>query len=159
MKQIQPDERESAKAVFQNSIYQNSHLGWLSRDEIYNAGGQIWLDVCRKRNYLIAVQPSESKFCWLHSFYADASPQEYPLAQKLRGILRARRQPVCTISSHSWFNKLLEKNQFRKCDEIVEMETAKIMFPGFEHKNFSLSYEITAEAVINCEHAFLPCGG
>ena len=158
MRSVTPAERESVEFLFQNSIYQNNHLGWLDLWDLPAANGSIYLDTVRHSNFLIGLQPSSTSIFWLHSFLADKIPGEYPLPKKIKELLQTGRHSVYTISSHSWFNKLLEKNSFHKCDEIVEMETTEINFSvhdNFEN-NYTLSDALSISDVEACEAIFPP---
>ena len=142
--------------MFQGSIYQNSHLGWLDVWELYTADGSIWLDTFRRNHFLIGLQPSSPSIFWLHSFFAEKIPGEYPLTKKIRELLPSGRHPVYTISSHSWFNKFLGSNSFHKCDEIVEMETNGINIAAhcdFD-SHFTLSEDLSISDIETCEAIF-----
>ncbi len=158
MRSVTPAERESVESLFQDSIYQNSHLGWLDLWELQTANGSIWLDTFRRNNYLIGFQPSSPSIVWLHSFFAEKIPGEYPLAKKIKELLPPGKHSVYTISSHSWFNKLLEKNSFHQSDEIVEMETAGINFSvhGDFDSDYTLSDVLSISDVETCEAIFPP---
>lgn len=158
MRSVTPAEKESVESLFQGSIYQNSHLGWLDLWDLYSADGSVWLDTFRHNDFLIGLQPSSATIFWLHSFFADKTPGEYPLAKKIRGLVPPGRHSIYTISSHSWFNKLLEKNNFHQCDEIVEMETDGINIPahGDYDSRYTLSDVLSISDVEACETIFPP---
>lgn len=144
--------------MFEGSIYRNRHLGWLALWDLYDADGSIWFDTYRHNNFLIGLQPSAPSIFWLHSFYTDKIPGEYPLARKIKEILPSGRHSVYTISSHSWFNKLLEKNSFHKCDEIIELETTEINLPDRidPYVNYTLSDILPNSVIESCETVFPP---
>ena len=107
---------------------------------------------------MIGLQPSSSFIFWLHSFFAEKIPGEYPLAKTIKELLPPGRHSVYTISSHSWFYKLLEKNNFHKCDEIIEMETngINIAAHGDFDSHFTLSEDLSISDVEACETIFPP---
>lgn len=142
--------------MFEGSIYQNSHLGWLGLWDLYAADGSIWIDTFRHGNFLIGLQPCADSILWLHSFFADKIPGDYPLAHKIKELLPPGRHSVYTISSHSWFNKLLENNSFHKYDEIVELETTEINLPrrNAPDGSFSFNYSLSDSVIESCETVF-----
>lgn len=158
MRSVTPAEKETVESLFEGSIYQNSHLGWIDLWGLYAADGSIWIDTFRHNNYLIGLQPSTASIFWLHSFYTDKIPGDYPLAHKIKALLPPGRHSVYTISSHSWFNKLLEKNNFYQCDEIIELETTEIIFPirYTPDETYSVTDNISNSIIESCEIIFPP---
>ena len=126
MRIIDQSEVSQSIGLFDNSAYTNSHLGWIELENLISNHGSIWLDSIRNTKYLIAILPNKTNLYWLHSFYSTGRPESYPLTEKLKSCFSAGTMSVYTISSHNWFNSLLEYNGFRKCDEIIQMETADI---------------------------------
>ena len=158
MRSVTFAEKESVEPLFEGSIYRNRHLGWLNLWDLYAVDGSVWIDTFRHSNYLIALQPSAASVLWLHSFYADKIPGSYPLAHKIKELLPPGRYSVYTISSHSWFNKLLENNGFHKCDEIVELETNEIdiHIRNTPDVNYSVTDNLSNSVIESCEQIFPP---
>ena len=158
MRSVNFTEKESVESLFRGSIYQNTHLGWLELWDLHEANGSVWLDTGRKSNYLIGLQPVNNSIIWLHSFYSDIAPGEYPLAQKIRELLSPGRHSVYTISSHSWYNKLLEKNNFHSYDEIIEMESTALNIPAHNasDQTFEFCEDLSEEIILQYETIFPP---
>ncbi|MBQ6517172.1 MAG: GNAT family N-acetyltransferase [Anaerolineaceae bacterium] len=158
MKSISPSGRAFAENLFRNSIYQNTHLGWLELWDLPSAGGNILIDRDNGRNFLIAIQPAEKGTVWLHSFYADSEPGDYPLVKKIKELSHGPHISLYAISSHQWFAGLLEQNIFRKSDEIVELETAEIRQPVhlYSSRSHAFSYAVSEDIIREFEQAFPP---
>ena len=156
MIRLKPSQNEKAEQVFAKTIYRHSHMGWLDLSEIGNAGGYAWLDSRAMGKTLIALQPIAEDCFWLHSFYSLKEPGNYDLSGKLKEILPPGRNAVYAISSHNWFNELLEINSFSLCDEIIQFVTNQIRMPENSGPYIPVKPHSMAQMDIyaNCESAF-----
>ena len=151
-------QKEEFDSLFEKSIYQNKHLGWLDLWSLADVGGTVRIDQFREKYFLLGIQPSGNHICWLHSFYASGDPEGYPLHERMKSCLPAGRHSVYSISSHNWYCNLLKKNGFTKCDEIIQMETAEIILPknNFDIEPSDFSTSQTEEIRRFCEPSFPP---
>lgn len=129
MRHLTVSETKTAETVFSNSLYKNEHPGWFDLLQVSENSGSVFLDTDNGRSVLLAFQPISQSLTWLHTFYADSDPLNYDLAEAARNCGLDRNCAVFTISSHEWYSALLRKNLFRKCDEIIQLETDRISLP------------------------------
>lgn len=129
MRQLCSFEVIQAEKLFEQSVYQNLHLGWLDLIDISRNYGTVWLAKYDERFYMTVLQPNCPDTVWLHSLYCSGSPADYPLKDQLRKMLPPEIRFIYTISSNDWYSELLRKNGFMVCDEIVQFETGDIQIP------------------------------
>ena len=141
---------------FHDSIYSNVHLGWIEPEKLCENNGSFWYDEVHGENYLIGILPNDSNLLWLHSFYASSHPKQYPLTGKLKSCFTSGTKSIYSFSTHAWFNALLEENGFRKCDEIIQMETEALKISDSDSDYYvSELTENDAETIlVNCETSF-----
>lgn len=126
MKKLSSSDKDTVEALFQSSIYTNTHFGWFDCWQIAADNGVIWFDESNSEKHLIALQFISSDTLWFHSFFSTAPVESYPLIEKLRSILAPGNYSIYSISSHSWYSSFLKNNGFRISDEIIQMETDSI---------------------------------
>lgn len=156
MRNIDKSELNQCLELFNNSVYTNSHLGWIELENLIPNNGSIWLDSIKNTKYLIAFLPNKSNLYWLHSFYATGRPEQYSFIEKIKTCFSSGTKSIYSISSHNWFNSLLEYNGFRKCDEIIQMETNNIHIKN-SYANLQIE-ELFDDDIVNiyenCEFSF-----
>lgn len=145
-------------SLFSDSIYQNTHLGWLDLWTLPGSGGSICLFDQGSPKFLIAIQSVSDSISWLHSFYCDRRPSDFDLIRPMKSILSSGKKSIYAISSHAWFSELLENNGFIKCDEIIQMETDGIILPPCAEPLHlqKLSIDDLSSILSDCETAFPP---
>ena len=141
---------------FHDSIYSNVHLGWIEPEKLCENNGSFWYDEVRREEYLIGILPNSSDLLWLHSFFSSSHPNHYPLTAKLKSCFSSGTKSIYSFSSHVWFSTLLEENGFRKCDEIIQMETETLEIPDidFDYRISELTENDAENILGNCETSF-----
>ena len=129
MRTVSLSDKELVSNLFSNSIYQNSHLGWLDLWQRQDTDPEIRLFEHGSVSFLLALQTVTEKIYWLHSFYSTKSPSGLDICTSLRTFFTSRNNSVYAISSNNWFSALLEDNGFRTSDHIVQFETSNISIP------------------------------
>ena len=137
MKTLTEADSELVDRLFSNSIYENRHLGWLDLWDLPEIGKNVFLDESSS-NKLLSFQPIAQDKLWLHTFLSDHDPSGYDLRLAIKQCEIADKTDIYTISSHNWYNALLIKNGFVKCDEIILLETDSIKLPE-EHSHIPVT--------------------
>ena len=120
-----------------DSAWQNIHLGWMELSEIEPSARIIWSAEIDPGKILLGLQHVHESVYWLHTFCSTFRPAHLDLSSTLKACLPPDSYKLYAISSHNWFDSLLEKNGFMKCDEILEFETGSIAVPE-PHTGFTL---------------------
>ena len=156
MIKLSQPQTEKIKQVFGKNLHGNTHLGWLDIEELHNAGGSVYIDDPGSCRVMIAFQPIAENICWLHTFETKFSPENIELLSFLKSVLPAGRTSVYVISSHRWFDRILERSGFSKCDEIFEYECEKLSIRQYaaSHVPFTPPANEWKEIYDHCEFAF-----
>ena len=158
MRNVSITEKEALEQGFSDSIYQNKHLGWFDLWELSGNNGKIFLDDENGMKVLLGYQYISQSLTWLHSFYSDRAPNGYELSAAFRKCGIRRQSSVYTISSNLWYSDLLERNLFKKCDEIIQFGTDTILTPGKGSGLSVRSFESSdlEKVLAECECSFPP---
>ena len=158
MKILSSSDKETTEALFASSIYTNTHFGWFNCWQAAENNGAVWLDEKDLQKYLISLQIVDPNTLWLHSFFSTSSPENYPLAEKIRTLLKPGNYSVYAISSRNWFSSLLQNNGFKLSDEIIQMETVSLSTNVKETDRDILSFSSEQSDIVwhACENLFPP---
>ena len=134
-----------------DSAWQNIHLGWMELSEIDPADKIIRIGEFESDKILLGLQHVHDSVYWLHTFCSTFPPSDLDLSEALKACFPPSHYKLYAISSHKWFDSLLEKNGFMKCDEILQFETDSISVP---QPRTDFMIEPFAESMITDAFAF-----
>ena len=158
MRIVSFSERDSIEPIFNNSKYQNTHLGWFDLWQLEPNGGCIFFDENHSGSVLISLQPAFQNTVWLHSLLSVNDPAGYDLTGALKKALPHGSSSVYSISSHLWYSRLLAENGFRQCDEIIQMETDQpsVLKRFYDNEQYPIQESDIDLVHEMCESAFPP---
>lgn len=158
MRRICQSEKDAVESIFLKSIYRNEHPGWFDLWQLSETNGGVFLDETDKYRIVLGFQPISQSLMWLHSFICDRFPSDYDMIRAIRACGFSRGSAVYTISSHGWYSMLLDRFSFRKCDEIIQLETDNIRVPSKAMDLTAEPFDKADAARIHeaCEPAFPP---
>ena len=157
MDTIPDPEQKSSGENLSGSIWENIHLGWMDLSEIEPSDRIIRTAAFGSHKVFLGLQRIEGSSFWLHTLRCDTRPVRFDLVHALKACLPPGRNNIYAISSHQWFNSLLEVNGFTKRDEILQFGTYDLKPPEIRdgYQILPLSDEMIPEAFA-CETVFPP---